>query len=1825
MGADTWQRGGIGNYPASLAFVGVSRRSVALLLMALLGLLSATRLLAQSTLPGVQIRNVASLEFSLAGTARSIDSSAVSVTVQAAPSRASIEILRYSAADANSVAGPTACDSGSGFGPLPAPQVAGVGILNPTAGVPLGDAPVVHAGDAVFVRVADGDKNLNGNAIDTVELRLTSPSTADSELLRLTETGPNSGVFTGYIPSQLSSGASAVNCALDMQRDAVVNAVYVDSVDATDVARDSSLVDPSGVVFDSANGAAINGARVRLVDSASGLPARVLGDDGVSRYPAELITGDSVTDSGGTRYVFPAGAFRFPLVAPGTYRLVVEPPNGYAAPSIATPASLVNLPGGPFRIQAGSFGADFPVLAPAGAALDLPVDPVSSVLNLAKTVNVASVALGDTVEFQIRLSNGDARAAARNIVIDDLLPLGMRLRAGSVRVNGAIAADPLRTGDLQAMRFLVPILAAGQATSVRYVVDIVPSNGARELVNTAQARSPSGALSNVASARVAVREDFFASRGFILGRVQRGGCQTVLAVGEGQANVRVYLENGRYAVTDAGGRFHFEDLTPGTHVVQIDTPTVPEALELVTCDSGVRDAGRSYSRFVELRAGEMQQVNFALQERPPPAGAVTLDMETQVNGAGQYLHRLHIAAVKVPLRNLRLLVMVPDALTLAVADESFKSGIWSKPLGELAAGESRELTFVTRRLTTDTAIAELRALLVFDAGVTAAQKTAPVSNRIDLPAPNTEAVVQQWQDTVTEVTKGSWRTELSQDANDAPVAAAVSQPAAETSIDIEKTAPLFAMLQPLADTVPAIASIKIAVAHRYGTRVRLTINGERVSSLNFDGTETNRANTVHISRWRGVDLRDGDNKLLAELVDPSDSVSATVERTVHYGGGAVRAELLAAQSFLSADGRQRPTIVLRLFDAYGQPARPGTRGLFSVESPYRSWWEVEQLDANPLLTSGAKEPQFTVDADGLARLELEPTSQAGFAVLHLRFNERRDQELRVWLTPAARDFVMVGMASGTLAHNRVSANLEQLAGIADDGVTTDGRVAFFAKGRIRGDFLLTVAYDSARDREAARERLKGVVQPDQYYLLYGDGTEPRDEAASGEPLYLKLERRQFVALFGDFDSGFTVTELGRYNRSLTGLKADYGGERFAASAFAARTDLGVVRDQIAADGTSGSYQLSRAPIVVGSDKLRLETRDRFNPERLLSVRELSRFLDYRIDYATGSLRFREPLPSRDSSFNPITIVAEYETLGNGAETTSAGARVSLQSQDGHQVFGATLVQDGALAGDSRLIALDAKLQLSNATEWRSEIAHSRSDDPLRSATANAWLTELRHVDERLEARVYARSEDAGFGVGQQFAGLGGSRKLGADARWQWRRDWSLQAQTFLQESLATSASRQLAQAEIRYQSNGLALGVGVEHVSDNDPGGANRQSDIVSATGSYDLLDRKMTVRGTVSTALGGRDASVDYPARSLLGLDYHLPRATTLFVEWEHGNGAALDSDMSRIGLRSQPFERTQVVSSVTRSQNEYGPRVASVLGLNQGWQLSPDWSLEVGMEQSNTLRGANLVPQNPDLPLASGSLQDDFLAAFAGAQFHRDDWTMAARLERRTADTENRWLATAGWYRAERAGHALSFSGQTEKRDALSGEGSDATDVRFAWAYRPDDKRWIVLNRLDLRRDARSGPLSNYETLRLVDNLHANWQWNSKTQLGLQLGLKRQVSTLGADRYMSVSGLLALDWRRDLTRRFDAGLHIGTTRNITAESGIDQLGVDLGFSPARNFWISLGYNFRGFDDRDFAAGRQQQQGPYLQLRMKLDQDTFKDLRLDTLRSPAPMQAPTP
>jgi hypothetical protein len=53
---------------------------------------------------------------------------------------------------------------------------------------------------------------------------------------------------------------------------------------------------------------------------------------------------------------------------------------------------------------------------------------------------------------------------------------------------------------------------------------------------------------------------------------------------------------------------------------------------------------------------------------------------------------------------------------------------------------------------------------------------------------------------------------------------------------------------------------------------------------------------------------------------------------------------------------------------------------------------------------------------------------------------------------------------------------------------------------------------------------------------------------------------------------------------------------------------------------------------------------------------------------------------------------------------------------------------------------------------------------------------------------------------------------------------------------------------------------------------------------------------------------------------------------------------------------------------------------------------------------------------------------------------------------------------------------------------------------------------------------------------------------------------------------------------------------------------GASIGYNLVKNAWISAGYNFVGFIDRDFSAADFTAQGPFIKFRFKFDQNSLHD-----------------
>ncbi|MDX1515253.1 MAG: OmpA family protein [Woeseiaceae bacterium] len=1910
-------------------------------------LLSAT---AAAAPPGAVISNQATVDYlNLASQPVSVDSNIVEVTTAVVRSPATVDFTRVTPGTPGTwteTVGPAACLQGGAYVPLGNPQLVGGGVIDPALPQNVNATAAYNLGEPAFIRLVDSDQNVDYQVVDTAVVIVSNPTSGDTETIRLTETGADTGIFAGYVPT---GGGSAVSgdCILQGAPNSTIVVDYTDPADATDTANDSALFDPVQRVFESQSGTPIDGATIELVDAATGLPATVFGNDGVSQFPSAIVSGGTTTDSGGTSYVFGAGEYRFPVVPDGSYRLIVTPPPAYTAPSVADPNDLQALPGAPYALGDGSFGRSFTKSGELSFAFDIPLDPRANALFLQKQTLTTTAAPGDFVRYELTLENTSAAGLATNIRLVDELPAGVRYVPGSTNVDGSDAPDPAISGDQRTLEFNFVSLDPGERIAVSYVVEIIGGTRNQDIVNRATAFAGGGLVSNEATAVIRLTEDLFRSTGTIIGRVLEGDCsQQTFTEDQGVENIRVYLEDGRYAVTDEGGRFHFEGLKPGTHVAQIDTFTVPDHFDVIGCSDTPGYAGRADSQFVRLTRGSLLRADFYLRRKPAPEGRIDLELRSKgTDSADRVAYEMTINGVgNVGISNIDVMVLLPDGVsyrkgTMTVdgehlGDPRISQSVLSMALPDARGNWTKSVEFDADIASHVSGELSTRAIAKFDTPIANKQQTPPaetvmlrepgvVENAgyvLDLkfavlsaelsPADRDklERVISEWRGVdniqisvvghtdsqriaarnrhlfadnyaLSEARADAVVTYLAaaldlQAANlqvtgrgpDEPVAdnataagraknrrvevvmsgvrpskpsflavtkASSGQQAVDTrgavpgtetgpAVDgedkslvekeppIESLQPGVELLLPRADFAPAIPAMKVSVKHLPAQQVAVWVNDAPVNSVNFDSTASNAAGTVAVSRWRGVELQDGANKVRVVVANADGTSRQTFRRTVYYAGQPIRGELVANRSVLVADGKTRPVVALRLFDRSGNPARRGMVGGYRVDSPYRSWWDVENDRTNDLVQVGKREPTYRIGADGIALIELEPTTQSGEVTLNLKFENYREQELRAWLRPSTRDWILVGFAEGTAAYNTLSDNIDAaIAAGHEDEYVDEGRVAFFAKGQIRGEFLLTLAYDSDRERSETRDALQTVVDPNQFYALYADAAEQRFEAPSQRKLYVKLERNQFFALFGDFETGLSVTDLSRYQRRMNGVQSEYRGDNVGFTVFAAETSQSFNRDELRGDGTSGLYRLSTAPIVANSEQVRIEVRDRFDSGQVLESTTLARFLDYNLDTLNGTLFFKSPVPSRDLDFNPVFIVVEYESLSTRGEDVVAGGRVSVRSSNDRVEVGVTHVNDQTTGAEADLTGVDMRWQINDQTLLTAEIASSTATAAGVESDGSAHSIELEHSSEKLDVRAYIREVDDDFGLGYQSTADEGARRVGIDARARIGERWSIEGEAGWQQVLATEDIRNLVRAQLRYENASFSSTLALAHAQDKFEDGDTRSSDVAEISLSRRLFDGRLNLRASSSTVLGDDAESADFPTSMVLGADYRVMQGVDLIAEYEESDGRDLDATMTRLGVRATPWARTQITTSVTNEVSEFGPRLFANVGLVQGFQLGERWLFDIGVDQNNTLSDTGLRQFDPDRELGSGSLNEDFLAVYTGAMYNAELWSANARVEHRNSDTEERSSLLFGWYRQPTTGHGLSAGLTLFRSETNAATEMTSADMKLGWAYRPAGSKWSFLDRIDLVYNDVTGVSQQEKTWRIINNFNANRRIGAEAQLSLQYAFKYVRSEFDNDAFSGYTDLVGFDLRRGLRGRWDVGLNASVYHSYES-SVIDYgFGADIGFNVATNMWLSLGYNVAGFHDDDFAAARYTAQGPFLRFSIKADQRTLKDI----------------
>jgi|CXWL01.1.fsa_nt_gi uncharacterized repeat protein (TIGR01451 family) len=1573
----------------------------------------------------------------------------------------------------------------------------------------------IRAGEPLIVEISSASDNVNAASIDTITTRLDTPA-GDSETLILSESGPDTGIFVGIIRTSTAPPAPIRNdCIFSLQPGDRLNLSGLRATDGSLIASSQIdvLIDPFGIVFDSGDGSPIAGASVTLIDTATGQPAQVFGDDGVSSFPATVVTGSTVVDGSGKTYVFPPGDYRFPFARPGNYQLLIRPPAPYTTPSTSSPADLAGLrrPDGlPFTITGGSYGNAFTLSDPSPVRIDIPADRPGGALILRKSASRPVAVPGDPVQYRITVQNGDAARSTGAIVVNDILPEAMRIKKNTIRYNGLSVFYAI-TSDGRNLSVPLPPLARGASGILTYILEVRPDAKPGPSLNRASARDSRGAQSPVADAMVRIARDGITDRMTIIGRITDGGCSVDPDAANGIPGVRLMMEDGSYAVTDLEGRYHFEGVVPGLHVVQMDPSSLPHDQLPADCAKIARTAGSAISRFVEGRGGSLVRVDFR-------------------SAMGRNTARLEAD----PVRRT------------------------TPPSDAEAAGADRD-----------------------------------------------------------------W---------------------------ISGQMPEIGWLFPSVDHNPRTKAVRVAIKHLPGQTIKLLADGRPVDDLAFEGTKKNGVESLVVSQWRALELNEGDTVFTAEIRDASGTLVETLRRTVHYANSALHAELVRDKSILVADGVTRPVIAIRMTDRAGKPVRNGLVGNFELPAPYYPAVEADAQAARQLSGLERARPVWHVVGDeGIAYIELEPTTASGGLSITLPFRDgevARKQTIQTWLTPGKRPWTIVGFAAGTAGFNTLNGRTEGL-GASGEHWYSDARLALYAKGRIKGKWLMTLAYDSDKNKDEAR--FAGTIDPTAYYTIYADRSERRYDASSIRKLYLRLERPQFYALFGDYETGINEPQLTRYQRAFNGVKAEYGSEHVRATAFAADTPYRHRREEIQGNGLSGPYALGARDILPNSERVVIEIRDRLRSDRIVESRALVRHIDYDIDYIAGTLRFREPVLSRSSLLDPQFIVIDYEVDGVGQRVLNAGGRASWTNAAKTLSVGATAIHDENDTVRTQMGGVDLRYMPNATTEIRAELGVSdasarTASAPASKGLATAWLVEAEHHGRTLDLLAYAREQETGYGIGQTNAAESGTRKIGFDGRVRITTDLSIIGSAWNEDYLGSAAHRTAGRALAEYRTQGLDLRAGLTIANDRLDDGRVTSSTLVQLGAAKRLLNNKLEVDAQTELPVGSRNQSVDFPARHKLSARYAVTNGITLVGGYEIAKGDAIDARTARIGFDVKPWTGGRLVATTNRqSTNEYGPRSFAAFGLSQSLPVNGKLTVDFTLDGNKTLGGVDPARVlNPSHPVASGGfissdgmLTEDFTAITAGATYRGERWSLAGRAEYRDGALGNRSGLTLSGLRQIGEGRAFGGALTWFKASQKGGPQTDARTLAISWASRPDDSRFAFLEKFELRADkvrgavfGQPGPIGgspltvegNATSRRIVNSFALNWSPVQKREDGTYLG-RSELSAFwgtryvfdkfGADDLKGWSNVFGADIRFDLGKTLDLGLAGTLRQNPGGRSYAWSGGPTLGISPMNNTYISVGYNIIGFHDRDFEGSRYTRSGPFVTLRLKFDQNSFSSLGL--------------
>ena len=797
-------------------------------------------------------------------------------------------------------------------------------------------------------------------------------------------------------------------------------------------------------------------------------------------------------------------------------------------------------------------------------------------------------------------------------------------------------------------------------------------------------------------------------------------------------------------------------------------------------------------------------------------------------------------------------------------------------------------------------------------------------------------------------------------------------------------------------------------------RVYVGVKGEPGAQVTlYEGDRQIGAGTLRpdgVQDFVGVELAPGPHRLRARIVNSWknerwDSV------TVHRSGAPTAIELLdadgAAPLVLRVDADSASVVRVRVLDAWKVAVATGPH--LTVEA-VGAVLDGEDSDAASL------GQQRRASADGIVTVALRAGHVVGDGQLVVRAGEKVSVRRALLILPTLRAFTATG------------------AGQVGIGAATESFGAVSARGAIGRETSVTMSYDSRRGADDDFFGRGYDPLDEARYATYGDGSERRVLSGATQRFSARLEHGLNWVELGDVvarPSSDKEALLAGYQRSLSGVSARVGAGGLTVQGFGSMTSQALEQQQLRGDGGSGPYVFG-AGTRPGTDRITVEVRARDNAARVIAREALVRFSDYQIDYATGAVLLRRPVPATDAYGNPVFVVAALERESGGAQHFVGGGRVeasvgrALGLRDADSlVLAVTGVRDGGAAatsavalGSTDIVGADLRLRAGGLT-LGGELLRTMTAD----STGGAARASLRWTlpNDRASLGAHWMQVDSGMtgtldprlGSGLSELHLDAALRLGAATALTVAHDRQHFAQYGIDRQNTTAGAKTTVGGRAVTQEIGLS--------TDVQGAGGTAASSLTGKTtvavasrvdawieGSHALKPvGAAAVTPTVASRPDQMGAGVAY--RITDGLRLEAAHRVSTMPDTVGGDPTRYA--VTSVDVRTSKLFGGEAWGGVERAGSTSASH-AAVLGWNQRLAVGGGWSVSTLYERRVGLSRASLVDPVRALPFA---------------RTEGDRWSVGGGLE---------WLPTSDHSRFSLRGEARNGDGRRGSRITLGGD---------------------------------------------------------------------------------------------------------------------------------------------------------------------------------------------